>query len=135
MKMESECETGLGITFHVQHSMDNCQGADTELINSPYNCLANWRHNGFLYSVLVRPHDSMRHILCLQVPVTRGDKFTGHLFLDGVCDSSMELTSTQNYRELVFRRHPVRSLCEDESPECSRYAGTECDCPVAEVCI
>jgi len=134
LKLESECAQGLGMTFHVQHSQDNCQGADTELINSPYNCLANWEHNGFLFSILVRPEDSMRNIMCLRVPAERGDKFIGHLFLDAVCDSTQDLSHTANYRELIFRHYPVINLCEDETPECSKYAGTECDFAEAEVC-
>ena len=134
LKLESECERGEGIRFHVAHSRDNCQGRDYEVINAPYTCLASWTHKGDLYTVLVRPHDDLRYLLCLRVPEQRPEKFQGYLFLDSVCDSTDDFSHTTDYRLLTFRRHPVAGLCDDETPACDKFEDEDCDFPEAEVC-
>ena len=137
-RLESECETGDGITIDFRTS--DCLEPDLEmdLIQTLY-CVATWEHGDYTF-IIVRPQEEDFKAWCLRITGTGDLRYIkqGHLFLDFVCDpgdGSGNIRETSNYLLLEFELLVVNTICADQSEVCdeNRLCGHEIGfyCPKA----
>ncbi|XP_050408840.1 uncharacterized protein LOC126823851 [Patella vulgata] len=117
MRMESECESGEGLTFDFR--TDKCIPANLprEIKQRAY-CIAHWTEEGHTFIVL--QHSTVhKHFWCLRITDALGDIRTAYLFLNLVCDPSEPVLQTLNYFHFRMSRVIYSTICADELDGCS----------------
>ena len=120
-RLESECETGDGITIDFRTSDCLDPALDMDLIQT-LHCVATWTHGEYTF-VIVRPQEEEFKAWCLRITGTGDLRYIkeGHLFLDFVCDpgdGSGNIRETSNYLLLDFEMLVVNTICADQSEVC-----------------
>ena len=120
-RLESECETGDGITidFRSRECLD--PSLEMDLKQSLY-CAATWTHDKYTF-IILRPQEEEFKAWCLRITGTGDLRHIreAHLFLDFVCDpgdGSGNNYETSNYLLLDFELHVVNTICADQSEVC-----------------
>lgn len=132
-RLESECETGEGMTFDFKHPECMHQNLKMKLIHR-VDCMATWEDRGYHF-VILRPESSHFQALCLRVKEPLDNIKHVYLFMDLVCDPGNthgQPKETDNYLSIEFERKLIHSVCADEFEGCSdeRF----CDTGMREHC-
>ena len=117
VKLENECERGDGLAI-----MGGSSVCPPVYSGSPLYCLGDWSDGEFTYMVLFRELIDF-DILCMRYPTNHKGQFTAYLFMDGVCDSTKNITSSRRYRRMVLDHHidPTTDPCSNDSPVCNEF--------------
>ena len=132
LRIEDECDKGSGL--HIIRETENCPSPlhDIDLHKEPLMCIASWSDDSYTYSVAT--DDWNNFFVCLRMPKNRGDNFDMYIFLDGLCDSTPDVSRSTAYRKLSLKRFPVPDLCADASPHCSLLSLDKCTGNAPDLC-
>lgn len=120
-RLESECETGEGmtITFPSKECMD--PNLDMDLQQELY-CAATWVHGNYTF-LIIRPQSDDYKLWCMRMRGTDVNNRLDHaeIFTDIVCDpgdGNGVLRETSNYLMIEFEKRAIASTCEDSYSFC-----------------
>ena len=132
LKIENACERGEGL-FFLGGSKD-CPALHEKLVTGkPYFCMASWTNGDHTFMV-INQNAPNGLVPCVRYPTNHGDMFTSHIFLDGVCDTTEEISKSANYRQLALRRFAADSICSDDTNACETRNTGQCDFSIAKAC-
>ena len=113
MKLENECATGAGIKLIEVGSRKPWPTLPME-----YFCMASWEDENFLYMVLWFTGINY-YVPCFRLPLSRGNRFHAHFFLDGACDTGTNsIEQSVSYGSWLMEHKPSPGMCTDDAPMC-----------------
>lgn len=127
--LSNECDKGEGMQFI---SSVECEWPSHLLSQQPYFCIASWDHEVYTYMVVVQTYTD-NIMPCFRYPQGVGAKMRALMFLDGICDSSDVLATSEEYVQFDLTKHTTPTLCSDGLPLCTA-ASIDCNLEQFAIC-
>ncbi|XP_046361485.1 uncharacterized protein LOC124138712 [Haliotis rufescens] len=117
VRVESDCEQGEGMTFQFRNSACLHNEGNFDMTQNT-KCIASWSEGKEHFGILRK--DSDRYFWCVRVKFGQGNEVSKLIiFLDLICDHTLNFTLTQRYIELEkLEKRKVSHMCTDEYYGC-----------------
>ena len=132
LKIENACEEGEGLYF-LGGSKTCLSPHEKILIGRQYQCIASWTFDKYTF-MMIEQSQPNGLLPCLRFTTGHGQRFTMHVFLDGVCDSSDSISHSRVYRQMVLAMFPAIGICSDDTPACAVKDTSKCGHLMAKSC-
>ncbi|KAK3750077.1 hypothetical protein RRG08_018374 [Elysia crispata] len=129
MRLESECDTGEGITIDFREKACIPAGLPQVTTRQRLLCVAHWTQANYTF-IILRHSTKTHQYFCMRISDPLSDIRSAYLWFKAICDKTPEPDPhiSTNYIRMNFTRRQYNSACEDEIDVCDQVSHL-CDEP------